>query len=114
MGHYHSVDDSFGYIEPHALGPLFARVDGVEELDAGRNILEVGEILPCFVIHGYLGRRTLFIKAVSCGFYTFRWLRIVTGVHVYSPFNDNEGPASSSCFLSATLYPLDELKSSAE
>lgn len=46
MRHYlFSVDDLFGCIEPRVLGPLLDHVDEVEDLIAGRDILEVTVIL---------------------------------------------------------------------
>lgn len=49
----HPSDDSFDYIKPFrdleeagVLGPLFGRADQTNDLDVGRDILEVKAILP--------------------------------------------------------------------
>lgn len=101
IGYYFlSVDDLVGCIEPRVLGPWFAYADDAEELDAVRDILEVKAILPSFVILIVRLRSPTIVSGLSPAVYTF------------SAFDDDEAAASSSCFLSATLYPLKEIQSS--
>ena len=84
MGHYLlSVGGSFDYIEPCVLGPLLTRVDEAKELDTGRDILE-----------------DLFSAT----------LELSLGVRMCSVIDGDEAPASLSCFLSATLCTLDEIR----
>ena len=68
-----AVSNSFvAQKELGVLGPLFAHVYETSDQGAGLGVLEAKVILPGFVIHGYLGGRSLFTKA-AVSYFPFPW-----------------------------------------